>query len=94
MVPRRARAIGALLWIQADASNASIVAGVALALLTIYVGFRFYQQRTVADFMQDRVLSQNPSNLVGVISSKTEFFTWHAVVRQNESYSITPRHLR
>ncbi len=80
--------IGALLWARAEPRNARLIACAALALVAAYVAFRFYQQRTVASFMQHNVLSQDSSALVGVLPSQMEFFTWHAVVRQEGGYTV------
>ena len=85
-------AVGALLWIQAAPRNGSLIAGVALALVAVYAGFRFYQQRTVMDFVQSEVLSENSSALVGVIPSKMGIATWHAVVQRNDGYVVHDVH--
>ncbi|MEW6233063.1 MAG: metal-dependent hydrolase [Chloroflexota bacterium] len=85
-------ALGALLWVRTDLKNAPIIAGVALALIGVYVGFRWYQQRTVVDFMRNEVLSENSPALVGVIPSQMRFFTWHAVVQQNDGYLVHDVH--
>jgi len=84
--------IGALLWARAEPRYARLIACAALALVAAYVAFRFYQQRTVASFMQRNVLSQDSSALVGVLPSQMEFFTWHAVVRQEDVYTVYDVH--
>jgi len=80
--------IGALLWVRAEPRSARLIAGMALALITVYVAFRFYQQRTIVNFVQRNMLSQDSSALVGVLPSQMEFFTWHAVVRQDDGYLV------
>ncbi len=82
----------ALLFAHVTPGNARLIAGTSLALIVIYVGFRLYQQRSITNYMQGNLLSQESATVVGVIPHQLGVFNWHAVVQQDDSYAVHDVH--
>lgn len=83
---------GALLWAGADPKNARLIAGVAIVLIGGYLMFRFYQQRSVANFVQRQVAPRDSAALAAVLPSRAGFFNWHAIMRLEDSYLVYDAH--
>ncbi len=85
-------AAGALVWMLADPPNAQPIAAAGLAVIALYIAFRWYQRRQIMRFARDERYSPDAVAPLAVIPPQLAFFTWHALVPEGQGFAVHDIH--